>query len=41
MGSIAKYGKNVKGFDVGDRVVADPGITVSVTVGLLNVIHWA
>ncbi|KAK1226853.1 hypothetical protein PQX77_010157 [Marasmius sp. AFHP31] len=27
VGSIAKVGKNVQGFDIGDRVVADPGIT--------------
>jgi len=27
VGTIAKIGKDVKGFEVGDRVVADPGIT--------------
>jgi D-arabinitol dehydrogenase (NADP+) len=29
IGSIVKMGKNVKGFSIGDRCVADVGITVS------------
>lgn len=29
IGSIVKMGKNVKGFAIGDRCVADVGITVS------------
>ncbi|KAL0576072.1 hypothetical protein V5O48_005900 [Marasmius crinis-equi] len=30
VGKIAEIGRNVKGFEVGDRVVADPGITCDV-----------
>ena len=29
IGVVVEFGKNVKGFDVGDRCVADVGITVS------------
>ena len=37
IGTIVEMGKNVKGFSVGDRCVADVGITVSCfRIGILK-----
>ena len=36
IGTIVEMGKNVKGFSIGDRCVADVGITVSHGCFLIN-----
>lgn len=36
MGVIEKLGKDVKGFAIGDRCVADPGVTVSHASPFMN-----